>query len=595
MTRQESVTDDHELIGSDGLLEQYGLADGLDDNQKNSVGWGSALRRAWFYPDLPWGAPPNWKENQPGRRFLVLWELLTMMGCIYVAVTVPYKLGFTDTLGTVDEGCSFEFHRLDDHDALLHIGDMMCDAVFVLDLVFNFFIARWVISTEGTPHWVIVDDLPTLSVMYVFKGTFCFDLVGIIPWQLMSCFSADAPASLKVLDSVRLIKLLRLYRIKRVIAGLYIRFPQSIWMVATAELLMTMSLVAHWMACLWYRIGLGLFGSDTDQGWVFKEGIVDDQGLPVDGQGITFFAWVSAFYWSITTMSTIGYGDISASTQEERIVACALMVIGCVFFAYTTGTITNIITGTTHSSKVFKDKIEELTQFLDARDVPVLQKNKIHAYYMTRFPTMRVFDEERILNDLPMGLRVEVSRHLFSDLVDSETGVPIFRLVDESCKEDICFRMQTTHCSSDSVVDSGTNVHEKCLWIIRSGKVRIFEQGRFLQELQHFDVFGENVIFGLQKTARRAISSTACELAYLTAHDVSELCAQHPCFFTGIRRMLSCHVSIKKAQNKKVTFAPPPPLPTLSLSPSPALFLLLPVSFARTHAHTSTRVQLRRG
>ena len=38
--------------------------------------------------------------------------------------------------------------------------------------------------------------------------------------------------------------------------------------------------------------------------------------------------WITSIYWAVTTMTTIGYGDISAHTAEERILAVVVMVIG---------------------------------------------------------------------------------------------------------------------------------------------------------------------------------------------------------------------------------------------------------------------------
>jgi hypothetical protein len=55
------------------------------------------------------------------------------------------------------------------------------------------------------------------------------------------------------------------------------------------------------------------------------EELVDSNGKLVVNM---FFAWITSFYWSVTTMTTVGYGDISAGTALERIIACIAMCIG---------------------------------------------------------------------------------------------------------------------------------------------------------------------------------------------------------------------------------------------------------------------------
>lgn len=43
--------------------------------------------------------------------------------------------------------------------------------------------------------------------------------------------------------------------------------------------------------------------------------------------------YIAAIYWAITTMSTIGYGDITADTTTERLVTLVSMCIGASIFA----------------------------------------------------------------------------------------------------------------------------------------------------------------------------------------------------------------------------------------------------------------------
>jgi len=58
----------------------------------------------------------------------------------------------------------------------------------MVDLCINFVTARWTISVDGTPHWVLVDNLSDIAVRYL-RGMFCLDLIGAIPWQFFSCGS----------------------------------------------------------------------------------------------------------------------------------------------------------------------------------------------------------------------------------------------------------------------------------------------------------------------------------------------------------------------------------------------------------------------
>jgi voltage-gated potassium channel len=47
----------------------------------------------------------------------------------------------------------------------------------------------------------------------------------------------------------------------------------------------------------------------------------------------------NGLYWALTTMTTVGYGDITPKTTTGKVVACVLMLIGIGFFAMITGAI----------------------------------------------------------------------------------------------------------------------------------------------------------------------------------------------------------------------------------------------------------------
>jgi hypothetical protein len=43
--------------------------------------------------------------------------------------------------------------------------------------------------------------------------------------------------------------------------------------------------------------------------------------------------YTAAFYFTITTMATVGYGDISGHNTLERIICILIMIIGVIVFS----------------------------------------------------------------------------------------------------------------------------------------------------------------------------------------------------------------------------------------------------------------------
>lgn len=61
--------------------------------------------------------------------------------------------------------------------------------------------------------------------------------------------------------------------------------------------------IAHWCACLWYFIA-----NSSGTPWIVNYGIEDSNWK---------VKYMASLYFSIATMTTVGYGDIKAVTMEE--------------------------------------------------------------------------------------------------------------------------------------------------------------------------------------------------------------------------------------------------------------------------------------
>ena len=53
----------------------------------------------------------------------------------------------------------------------------------------------------------------------------------------------------------------------------------------------------------------------------------------------SFLTLEDGMWWSLVTISTVGYGDLYPSTSVGRIIACILIFVGIGFFSYVTGAI----------------------------------------------------------------------------------------------------------------------------------------------------------------------------------------------------------------------------------------------------------------
>jgi hyperpolarization activated cyclic nucleotide-gated potassium channel 1 len=93
------------------------------------------------------------------------------------------------------------------------------------------------------------------------------------------------------------------------------------------------------------------FGPDT---WVFRAGYIDDE----DGT-----LYLASLYWAFTTMSTVGYGDITAYTDLEKTLAIILMLFGVCFFSFVIGSLASIFNRIDSHEAVLNNKMAIIDEF----------------------------------------------------------------------------------------------------------------------------------------------------------------------------------------------------------------------------------------
>lgn len=101
-------------------------------------------------------------------------------------------------------------------------------------------------------------------------------------------------------------------------------------------------LAAHWLACIWYSIGdYEVINEDTNkirnESWLYQLG--ESIGSPYlynksgtgkwEGGPSKDSVYISSLYFTMTSLTSVGFGNIAPTTDGEKIFAVAMMMIGC--------------------------------------------------------------------------------------------------------------------------------------------------------------------------------------------------------------------------------------------------------------------------
>ena len=72
----------------------------------------------------------------------------------------------------------------------------------------------------------------------------------------------------------------------------------------------------------------------------------------------------------MTTITTVGFGDISGGTISEKMICITLMVIGVIAFSFSTGTLSSILSNLDSSKAKLKQKLGLLLDIRDEYNLP---------------------------------------------------------------------------------------------------------------------------------------------------------------------------------------------------------------------------------
>jgi hypothetical protein len=128
----------------------------------------------------------------------------------------------------------------------------------------------------------------------------------------------------------------------------------------------------HWIGCLWYFFGteewhdeVSLYPDGSEiQPWVtlYFGGAANQTGYGPK--------YVMSLYFSLMTITGVGYGDIYAQTPNEKRVALCAMMIGAVVFGLVIGSIGDLVAKSDVAGKQLKKKVANISAYLHDRHVP---------------------------------------------------------------------------------------------------------------------------------------------------------------------------------------------------------------------------------
>ena len=322
-------------------------------------------------------------------RFRLCWDAVILALALLSCVLIPYQLAFVHSTSGVHNGLMFAI-----------------SLVFIADIGLNFFTTYRRAGSE-------VKDPGEIRAHYL-KGHFAIDLLANAPLGMLFWLAGDPQvAGFSIVLWVRLLALLRMVRFFVILR----RWETLSWThpgyLRVFKYLGVILIFTHCIACLWF--GVAYVDGFPQDSWVVAAGIESADPLS---------QYVRSLYWTITTMTTVGYGDISPGRTVEYLLGILIMLMGASLYAFVIGGVASLLSNLQAAKNSYREHTESVETYLRARNVPHRLSTRVHDYYEYLWDRHKGLNEEHLLRDLPDSLRLDIMLHLARDVLEQ---VPLFR------------------------------------------------------------------------------------------------------------------------------------------------------------------------
>ncbi|ELK27524.1 Potassium voltage-gated channel subfamily H member 2 [Myotis davidii] len=442
--------------------------------------------------------------------FKAVWDWLILLLVIYTAVFTPYSAAFL--LSDQDESqrgdCSYPCSPLT-------VVDLIVDIMFVVDIVINFRTTYVNTNDEVVSHprriavhyfkgWFLIDmplavvDLivdimfivdilinfrttyvnaneevvshPGRIAVHYFKGWFLIDMVAAIPFDLLIFGSGSEE----------------------------IPVNESIYF----------ALIAHWLACIWYAIGnMEQPHMDSRIGWLYNLG--DQIGKPYNSSGLGGPSikdkYVTALYFTFSSLTSVGFGNVSPNTNSEKIFSICVMLIGSLMYASIFGNVSAIIQRLYSGTARYHTQMLRVREFIRFHQIPNPLRQRLEEYFQHAWS--------------------------YTNGIDMNAHCKPFRGATKGCLRALAMKFKTTHAPpGDTLVHAGDLL--TALYFISRGSIEILRGDIVVAILGKNDIFGEplNLYARPGKSNGDVRALTYCDLHKIHRDDLLEVLDMYPEF-----------------------------------------------------------------
>ncbi|XP_068205687.1 potassium voltage-gated channel unc-103 isoform X10 [Palaemon carinicauda] len=476
--------------------------------------------------------------------FKAVWDWIILLLVIYTAVFTPYVAAFL--LNEQEQARK----NHDQYDSPIVYIDLIVDIMFMVDIVINF-------RTTYVNHNDEVVSHPGKIALHYLRGWFLIDVVAAIPFDLLLVTDSEPHATAsterdleqeaddeKTTTLIGLLKTARLLRLVRVARKIdrYSEYGAAVLLLLMA----TFALIAHWLACIWYAIGNAERpGLPHKIGWLDHLANATHQYYYSNNTGGPSLRakYVTALYFTFSSLTSVGFGNVAPNTDAEKIFTILVMLIGSLMYASIFGNVSAIIQRLYAGTARYHTQLMRVKEFIRFHQIPNPLRQRLEEYFQHAWSYTNGIDMNLVLKGFPECLQADICLHLNRLLVQS---CPAFEGASPGCLRALSMKFKTTHAPpGDTLVHKGDVLTS--MYFISRGSIEILKDDVVMAILGKDDIFGENpcIYPTVGKSSCNVRALTYCDLHRIMRDDILDVLDLYPEFAEDFSRNLEITFNLR--------------------------------------------------